>query len=168
MVNIDKSSVSDDAKNLAIFMQAVLDKVVSSFASYNMPLPFRRYWTLGAPAVDCEQVVVSLIQMYVGAPGDEATSPRRCSDPRSATINVSLSRQVPTVGQNGKAPSAETIESYAEICAYDAWILLDSAAQLDTWEPGGGYGVGVIATVEVNEPQGGYQTVTLTVTAAIP
>jgi hypothetical protein len=168
MNNINKATVSSDAKNLAVFMQAVLEQVVTSFASYNMPLPFRKYWTLGAPAVDCEQVVVSLIQMYVGAPGDEATSPRRCSDPRSATINVSVSRQVPTVGPSGKAPSAENIESYAEISAYDAWILLDSAAQLDTWEPSGGYGVGVIATVEVKEPEGGFQTVTLTLTAAIP
>jgi len=167
MININKATVSSNAKNLAVFMQAVLDQVVTSFASYNMPLPFRRYWTLGAPAVDCEQVVVSLIQMYVGAPGDEATSPRRCSDPRSATITVTVSRQVPTVGPSGKAPAAETIESYAEVSAYDAWILLDSAAQLDTWEQGG-YGVGVIATVEVNAPEGGYQTVTLTLTAAIP
>jgi hypothetical protein len=168
MTIINKASVSADAKNLAVFMQAVLDQVVSSYASYNMPIPPRQYWTLGAPAVDCEQVVVSLIQMYVGAPGDEATSPRRCSDPRSATINVSVSRQVPTVGQNGRAPSADNIESFAEISAYDAWIMLDSAAQLDTWEPGGGFGVGVIATVEVNAPEGGYQTVTLTLTAAIP
>lgn len=167
-MEINKATVSSDAKNLAVFMQAVLDQVISSFASYNMPLPMRRYWTLGAPAVDCEQVVVSLIQMYVGAPGDEATTPRRCSDPRSATINVAVSRKVPTVGQNGNAPSAERIESFAEISAYDAWIMLDSAAQLDTWEPSGGYGVGVIATVEVNPPEGGYQTVTLTLTAAIP
>ena len=168
MTTINKATVSSDAKNLAVFMQAVLDQVVSSYASYNMPLPPRKYWTLGSPAVDCEQLVVSLIQMYVGAPGDEATMPRRCSDPRSATINVAVSRQVPTVGQNGRAPSAENIESFAEISAYDAWILLDSAAQLDTWEPGGGFGVGVIAPVEVNAPEGGYQTVTLTLTAAIP
>lgn len=168
MTDINKATVSSDAKNLAVFMQAVLDNVIASYASYNMPLPFRRYWTMGAPAVDCEQLVISLIQMYVGAPGDEATSPRRCSDPRSATINVSVSRKVPTVGQNGKAPSAESIESYSEISAYDAWILLESAAQLDTWDPSGGFGVGVIATVEVNEPQGGYQTITLTLTAAIP
>lgn len=168
MTDINKATVNSDAKNLAVFMQLVLDQVVSSFASYNMPLPIRRYWTLGAPAVDCEQVVVSLIQMYVGAPGDEATTPRRCSDPRSATINVAVSRKVPTVGQNGRSPSAESIESFAEISAYDAWIMLDSAAQLDVWEPAGGFGVGVIATVEVNEPQGGYQTVTLTATVAVP
>ena len=73
----------------------------------------------------------------------------------------------PEVGQNGRPPSADNIESFAEISAYDAWILLDSAAQLDTWEPSG-FGMGVIATVEVQAPEGGFQTVVLTLTAAIP
>lgn len=164
---INKAAVSSDAKNLAVFLDAVLTQVVTSYASYTMPLPLRRYYTLGQPVVDCEQAVVSFVQMYVGAPGDEATQPRRCSDPRSATINVSVSREVPVVGQNGRPPSAETIESSSEIAAYDAWILLDSASQLDTWESSG-FGLGVIATVEVQAPEGGFQTVTLTLTAAVP
>jgi hypothetical protein len=164
---INKATVSSSAKNLAVFLDAVLTQVVASYASYTMPLPLRRYYTLGQPVVDCEQVVVSFVQMYVGSPGDEATQPRRCSDPRSATINVSVSRAVPVVGQNGRPPSAETIESASEIATYDAWILLDSAAQLDTWESSG-FGLGVIATVEVQAPEGGFQTVTLTLTAAVP
>ncbi len=165
--SINKATVSSNAKNLAVFLDAVLTQVVTSYASYTMPLPLRRYYTLGQPVVDCEQAVVSFVQMYVGAPGDEATQPRRCSDPRSATINVSVSRAVPVVGQNGRPPSAETIESSSEIAAYDAWILLDSASQLDTWESSG-FGLGVIATVEVQAPEGGFQTVTLTLTAAVP
>ena len=105
--------------------------------------------------------------MYLGSPGDEATEPRRCNDPRSATLNVSVSRQVPVVGQNGRPPSAENIESYAEISAYDAYILLDSASQLDAWEESG-FGLGVIATVEVQTPEGGFQTAVLTLTVAVP
>lgn len=164
---INKAAVSSDAKNLANLMQEVLDRVVAVYASYTMPLPSRQYWTMGIPAVDCEQVVVSFVQMYVGAPGDEATQPRRCSDPRSATLNVSVSRQVPVVGQNGRPPAADAIENYAEISAYDAWILLESAAQLDAWEQGS-FGLGVIATVEVQTPEGGYQTAMLTITMAVP
>lgn len=164
---INKAAVSDDAKHLANLMQEVLDRVVASYASYSMPIPSRQYWTMGTPAVDCEQVVVSFIQMYVGAPGDEATEPRRCNDPRSATLNVSVSRQVPVVGQNGRPPSAEAIESYAEISAYDAYILLDCASHLDAWEETG-FGLGVIATVEVQTPEGGYQTAVLTLTVAVP
>jgi hypothetical protein len=163
----DLSQVDDDAKHLANFLQAVLDKVVSTYASYGMPLPARRYWTLGEPSVDCEQLVVSFLQMYVGSPGDEATQPRRCADPRSATINISVSRQVPTVGQNGRPPSAETIEAGSRLSAYDAWVMMEGAAKFDAWEESG-FGLGVIATVEVRTAEGGFQTAVLTMTAGVP
>jgi len=165
---INTATVDDSAKNLAALMQGVLDSVISTYASYTMPLPGRRYWTLGNPSVDCEQVVVSLLQMYIGSPGDEATDPRRCNDPRSATLLVSVSREVPTVSINGKAPSADDIQAFSEISAYDAWILLDSSRALDQWATGGSFGLGVIATVETNAPEGGFQTVTMTITVAVP
>lgn len=166
--DINKSSVNSDAKNLASFLETMLSSVVSSYASYNMPLPARRYYTLGEPALDCEQVVVSFIQMYIGSPGDEAAQPRRCNDPRSATVNIIVTRSVPVVGQNGRPPSAENIQAAAEIAAYDAYILLDSAAQMDSWDQSGGFGLGVIATAEVRTAEGGLQSAVLTVTAAIP
>lgn len=165
---INTAAVDDAAKNLAALMQGVLDSVISTYASYTMPLPGRRYWTLGDPVVDCEQVVVSLLQMYIGSPGDEATDPRRCNDPRSATLLVSVSREVPVVGMNGKPPSADDIQAFSEISAYDAWILLDSSRALDQWATGGSFGLGVIATVETNAPEGGFQTVTMTITVAVP
>ncbi len=164
---IDTSTVSTDAKNLANLMQGVLNAVINTYTSYTMPLPGRRYWTLGTPAVDCEQVVVSMLQMYIGSPGDEATSPRRCNDPRSATLLVQVSREVPTVGANGRAPSADAIQDGSEISAYDAWILLDSARELDRWDPAS-FGLGVIATVETGSPEGGFQTVSMTITMAVP
>lgn len=164
---INKSSVSSGAKHLANLLQNVLNQVVSSYASYNMPLPSRQYYMMGEPALDCEQLVVSFVQAYVGSPGDEANQPRRCNDPRSATLNVIITRSIPVVGQNGRPPSAETIEAAAEIVAYDAYILLDSAAQIDQWEASG-FGMGVIATVESRTAEGGLQSTVLTVTTAIP
>jgi hypothetical protein len=164
---INKATVNAGAKNLANLLENVLAQVVSSYASYTMPLPSRQYFTMGEPALDCEQVVVSFLQMYVGSPGDEANQPRRCNDPRSATLNVTVTRSIPVVGQNGRPPSAETIQNAAEIIAYDAYILLDSAAQLDTWEAGG-FGLGVIATVESRSAEGGLQSTVLTLTTAIP
>ena len=125
-LNVNPATVSEDAKNLATLMQNVLNAVIDTYTSYTMPLPGRRYWTLGSPSVDCEQVVVSMIQMYIGSPGDEATAPRRCNDPRSVTLLVQVSREVPTVGTNGRSPSADAIQDGSEISAYDAWILLDS------------------------------------------
>lgn len=166
-MTVDKTLVSSDAKNLSSFMQAILDKVVEVFAGYNMPLPRRQYWTMAQPAVDCEQVVVSFIQMFLGVPGDEQAFPWKGSIPRTATVNISISRAVPTVGQNGRPPSSESIEGYAEISAYDSWILMDSITKFDPWEDAVP-GFGVVGTLEVNPPEGGYQTVVLTVTAAIP
>ena len=166
--NVNTTTVSESAKNLANLMQSVLDQVITQYTSYSMPLPGRRYWTLGSPSVDCEQVTVSMIQMYLGSPGDEATAPRRCNDPRSVTLLVQVAREIPTVGINGRAPAADAIQDGAEISAYDAWILLDSAAELDRWETNGGFGLGVIATVETNSPEGGFQVVTMTITLAVP
>jgi hypothetical protein len=164
----DVRNVSDDAKNLAVFLQDVLDRVEQTYNSYNMPLPSKRYWNFAPPAVDCEQLVVSLIQMYIGVPGDEATEPRRCHDPRSATLNITVSRAVPIVGPNGQPPSAQAIEDAAKVAAYDAWILMESVNNFDSWAGNGAFGLGVIATVDAEGPEGGFQNVRMTITMAVP
>ena len=168
MAIVNTTDVSDDAKNLANMLQGVLDRVITIYDSYNMPLPGRRYYTMGVPAVDCEQVVVSFIQMYLGTPGDEATTPRRCHDPRSATLNISVSRAVPITQQNGNAPLADDIQEANRVAALDAWVLMESVNLLDTWGDEGYPGLGVIATVDGNQPEGGFTTTRMTITMAIP
>jgi hypothetical protein len=162
------TGVSNDAKNLANLMQDVLNRVITVYESYDMPLPARRYWNIATPAVDCEQLVVSMIQMYVGTPGDEATEPRRCNDPRSVTLNISVSRSVPILQNNGQPPLADDIQEAAVVAAYDAWILMESINQFDSWATNGPYGMGVIATVDSAPPEGGYQTTRMTITMAVP
>jgi hypothetical protein len=164
----DITNVSEEAHNLALFLQAVLDRVAGVYHYYGMPLPHRRYWTLATPAVDCEQLVVSMIQMYIGTPGDEANEPRRCNDPRSATLNISVSRAVPVVGDSGNAPRGEDIQAASVVGAYDAWILMESVREFDVWGDPGSLGLGVIATVDAAPPEGGFQTVTMTLTLAVP
>jgi len=44
---------------------------------------------------------------------------------------------------------------------------LDSARELDRWDPAS-FGLGVIATVETGSPEGGFQTVSMTITMAVP
>jgi len=167
IVNLDNYEVEDDSLSVAKMMQGVLDRVVSIYQSYGAPLPDRQYWTMGAPAVDCAQVVVSFVQMYLGPPGDEANAPQRCNTVRTAVINVGVSRPIPVVGVNGKPPTAAKIQDGAEISAVDAWILMASLNLLDQWEENS-FGLGVIATLNVPEPQGGFQTVNLQVTLAVP
>jgi hypothetical protein len=164
----DVSLVTDEAKNLADLLQTVLDRVIETYNSYNMPLPGKRYWNIATPVVDCEQLVVSLIQMYIGAPGDEAAEPRRCNEPRSVVLNVGVSRAVPITEQSGRPPSSDSIQDAAVVCAYDAWILMESIHYFDAWGDPAGFGLGVIATVDADPPEGGFQTTRLTLTVAVP
>lgn len=164
---LDLTGVSEDAVNLRDMMQGVLERVQSVFQSYNVELPARRYWTMAEPAVDCEQLVVYFQQMYLGAPGAELGEPQRCHVPRSATIGVSISRITPIVSQNGRPPTPEAIEAASEVMAIDSWVLMSSINSLDQWDETG-FGVGVIATLNVGSPEGGFQTTTLTITMAVP
>lgn len=164
---LDLTGVSEDAVNLRDMMAGVLERVQNVFQSYNVELPQRRYWTMAQPAVDCEQLVVFFQQMYLGAPGAEVGEPQRCHVPRSATITVSIARATPIVSQNGRPPSPEKIEESSEVLAVDSWVLMEAINQLDQWDDTG-YGVGVIATLQVGPPEGGFQTTDLTITMAVP
>ena len=66
---IDISTVDSRALHLKDFLDAVLAKVVATYEEYHIDLPSRRFWTMGEPAIDCEQLSVSFIQMYLGLPG---------------------------------------------------------------------------------------------------
>ena len=168
MALTDVSGVNDEAKNLADFLQEVLNRVIAVYGSYNMPLPTRRYFTMASPVVDCEQICVSFIQMYVGTPGDEATEPRRCHDPRTATIAIQVARAVPITQQNGAPPRADDIQASSYVSALDAWVLMESINNFDVWADDGPFGLGVIATVDADPPEGGFQTTRMTLTMAVP
>jgi hypothetical protein len=165
---IDTYDVSEDALNLKYMLDTVLERVVATFTSYNVPLPERQYWTMGVPAIDCDQLVVSFIQMYLGTPGDEANVPQRCNVPRSAVLSISLARAIPVQGLNGRAPSADKLQEAAAISAVDAYTLMESINQFDTWEDGGSYGMGVIATCEAPTAEGGFQVISMQITMVIP
>lgn len=149
-------------------LDEVLTRVKAAYLASGVDLPDRAYWTLGTPAVDCEQVVVSFVQAYVGPPGDEAGVPQRCHSPRTAALTVTVSRCVPTIGTRGRVPKPSEIQAGSEQLAIDVWLLLDVAASLDSWDPLGGPGLGVIATADVSEPQGQYQSAVLNISMAIP
>lgn len=167
IINLDDFDIDPDVLSVSNTLQGVLDRVVSVYASYGVPLPDRQYWTMGAPAVDCAQVVVSFVQMYLGPPGDEATRPQRCNQPRTVVMTITVSRAIPIVGQSGRPPTSERIQAGSVISAVDSWILMQSVNELDQWEEGA-YGLGVIATLNAPDPQGGFQNVTMQITMAVP
>ena len=166
---IDVSTVDSRALHLKNLLDKVLEKVVEVYEEYNVPLPSRRFWTMGEAAIDCEQLAVSFIQVYLGRPGDQANEPQRCQMPRSAVITISISRQVPVVGQNGRPPSDDKIQEASEIAAVDAWMFMELINKLDQWkEQEGDFGMGVIATADTNGFDGGFQTTAMQLTIAVP
>lgn len=164
-INIDE--VDSEALNLKNAMDTVLERVEAVFTSYNVPLPSRRYWTMGQPIIDCEQLVVSFIQMYLGAPGDQASTPQRCEMPRTAVVVVSVARPIPTVGQNGRPPSDDKIKEGSYISAVDAWVLMESMKSLDPWDDTS-LGMGVIATVDSPQTDGGFSVVNMQISMVVP
>lgn len=163
VIDLDSYAVSEDAFALRDTLQRTLDTVVSVFESYGVPLPTRRYWTMGRPAEDCAQVVVSYLLMYLGSPGDQANEPRHCNSPRSAVLNISISRDVPI---SAAALSTEKIMTAAEWSAVDAWVLMEAVNQFDTW--GNGLpGIGVIATVQAPDQGGAIQTINMNITLGV-
>lgn len=164
---INIADVSEDALNLKEMLDGIVQKVESVYQSYNVPLPSRRYWTMGVPAIDCEQLAVAFVQMYLGTPGAQANDPQRCHVPRTATVTINVSRQIVTVGQNGRAPAGNKIEESSYISAIDSWVLMESIKEFDMWDETG-YGLGVIATLDVVGAEGGYVTSSLQLTLAVP
>lgn len=158
-----------EAQSIATMLQGVLDRVVDGYAQAGVDLPARRFWMTGTPAHDCEQLVVVFRQAYIGPPGDEASDPQRCDGPRSAAIEVHVTRCIPSPkGTRATAPKAEDIQAGAAKQVVDAWLLLDLAPATEQWGFPGGPGLGVIATVEAGEPQGAFQSTVLNLTMAIP
>lgn len=168
MIDIDKLDLDETALDLVHLMEGILARVVVLYESYGVPVPKRQYWTMTTPAIDCEQLVVYFTQMYLGAPGDEATQPQRCNQPRSAVIEIMVTRPTPSIGPSGQTPSADKIQKASEITAVDAWVLMHSLNLLDQWDEEGLYGPGVIATVSAGEVSGGFQSVTMQITMAVP
>lgn len=164
---LDLTGVSEDAVHLRDMMEGVLERVQDVFQEYNVELPVRRYWTMGTPAVDCEQLVIYFQQLYLGPPGAQVGEPQRCHVPRSATVTISIARATPIVQQNGRPPAPERIEAASEVMAIDSWVLMESVNRFDQWDEAG-YGVGVIATLDVTSPEGGFQTTDMTITMAVP
>lgn len=169
MAIVDISGVDSRALNIKNLMDTVLEKIVEVYEDYSVPLPSRRFWTVGEPAIDCEQLAVSFIQTYLGLPGNEASEPQRCSTPRSVVLTISISREIPVVGVNGKAPTGEKIEEASRIAVVDAWMFMELINKLDQWkESEGDFGMGVIATADSSGFEGGFQTTAMQLTMVVP
>lgn len=148
-------------------MDSILNAVELSFQDSGIELPELRYLTFAAPVHDCEQVTVTMIQSYLGGPGDQAAVPQPCSGVRSGVFQVELVRCVDdgttqNLRQRGSstAPDPEIISEYARSRTRDAWALLAVPSYLGPYNQ-------AIADVSVTEMQGKYQGVVLNLVVQI-
>jgi hypothetical protein len=154
-------AVTSDMHDLTKLATNILAKVVEVYERNGIALPDRRYIALASPAQDCEQVTVSFQQLYIGPPGDEASAPQKCESPRSAVFEIVITRCIPVVDDRNRPPQPADISAASAVLMRDAWLLLDSVKEMDDY-------LGVIATVEAGEAQGGLQSVVMTLTLAVP
>jgi hypothetical protein len=152
----------EDYQRLAAFLVNLRDTIIATFESYEIDIPARRIITMGLPPYDCEQLTVSLIQMYYGLPGAQAQTPQRCDGPITAVVAVQVLRAIPLGDMSGNPPKPEDATNSVLAQVTDAWALMRSLAALDE------FGLGVIADVVSAEPQGGYDGPVLTLTMAVP
>ena len=87
---IDQSGASEGALNLKNMLDGIVPRIEAAFAEYSVEVPNRRYWTMGQPAIDCDQIVVYFIEAFLGTPGEDIGQPQRCYVPRSATLRLPL------------------------------------------------------------------------------
>ena len=152
--------MSDSLDDLWQLADHILSKTVEVYARNGVPLPPRQYISVASPAQDCEQVTVSWQQAYIGPPGDEASMPQRCESPRSAVYQVVVTRCVPVADDRGEAPPPEVLSESARVLMQDAWLLLQSSREMDDY-------LGIIATVEGTDAQGGLQSTVLNLTLGV-
>lgn len=156
MANLDLSTLAHD----------LLASVVGRLTAAGIVLPTRRYVWVGAVAVDCEQVVVSYEQSFLGLPGLQDASAIQCSVLRSAQFAISIIRCVPSPDRSGTPPSVESLDAVATVMLTDALELMrqvvtgyrdrDFSSTCDSMSilnvvpvgPSGGYG-GVTMHVQV-------------------
>lgn len=161
--------VTDDGNtniyDLEHHLEKLLETVVGVYEQAGVPLPGRKYWMVGAPPEDCAQVVVSLLQIYLGTPGDQAADIQRCDSPTTAVVNVHITRDYP-IGELGKTVSTERITAASSWAAVDSWVLFKAMREFDKDE-WGVPGLGAIATVTARPPAGGVQTTVLNLSTAV-
>lgn len=135
--------------SLARWILSQIEATYTENVEFATPLPERRLVTIGSVSVDVPLLAVMFGGSTIGPPGNELTRPLRGDTPRSAAFNVELWRPIETSMPGGFEPApADVVSAWSEVVMQDTWWLLEAAARCDQM------GVGVIASVTVNEPQG--------------
>ena len=139
--------------------QCVIDQYANGY-QLPVPLPERRYWTIGETAHDCEQIVLVVQQMFLGT-ADAPMGTSQCNGPRSVTFTIEVIRCVPVMSSRGQAPTGDAIEDASVDPVVDMEVLMDAAHCFDQ------FGVGIVVTVDAIPASGGFHGMVATYTATL-
>jgi len=159
------STFTYSADRISKFADALMDKVIAVFGTAGIMLPDRKFFTVGQPVHDCEELVVVFESVRKGLPGGEG-DPTNCDMPSTATFSIHLVRCFPVPQNSPNPPPASTLTKNADGLMQDAWLLLGAIDELNR-DPYTGLG-GMVYSVSVGEPQGGLVAVVAQVEAMVP
>jgi hypothetical protein len=114
-----------------------------------VPLPARRYWTIGQTAHDCEQAVLAVQQMFIGT-AENPMELTQCNGPRGLTFTFEVVRCVPGLTNRGQPPEAGAVEMASIHPVIDMEIMLDLATYFDPFL------IGVVVNVDPIAADGGF------------
>ena len=153
------------ANRISLFADSLMDKVIAVFDSAGVPLPDRRFITVGSPVYDCEELVVVFQSLEKGLPGGGG-EPANCDMPSTASFEVHLVRCFPVPMSSPVPPSPISLTSNADGLMIDSWLMLGAIDELNR-DPFTGLG-GMVYSVSVGEPSGGLVGVVASVQAMVP
>jgi hypothetical protein len=153
------------ADRVSKFADQLMDKIVEVFGTAGVPLPDRKFFTVGTPVYDCEELVVVFQGVRKGMTGGE-DEPQNCDAPSTATFQAHLVRCFPVPQDAPSPPPANVLTKSADELMVDAWLMLRAADELNR-DPFTSLG-GMIYSVNVGEPSGGLVGVVLDLQAMVP
>ena len=152
--------------------QLTLANVNATFEEAGVDLPTVQMLVLGGQgtvAQLCEQLSVSVEQMYSGTPGDQAQVAVRCDAPRTTSFAVELVRCAPTGTARGRStplPAAEDAAQQSEVALarmLDMDLLMTAGMNAceATW-----FGTGIV-DISAGPPSGGFQSLVLSIATVV-
>lgn len=117
-----------DSSRVYLVAGGFLDAIVAAIQDP----PARRYVSPHRPPADCAQVTVHVDSVGRGIPGQPQLGPQTPGVAQGAhSILVGrVLRDVPTVKDGGKPPTAQAIDDAAAVILRDLWDLFDTARSL--------------------------------------
>lgn len=162
--------------SISMAAEAVLMSIIDVAAVNDVELPSRQIIYTGTVPKDCEQVAVSVSTYGFGRPGDPMSGPSgsQCWLPGVVTITAEITRCVP---ENNKVtapgrystgivnlPTSVAMEDHARTVMRDMMLLLEAGNVASNYPY---ESAGSEASVLVADPDGGYQSVFLSLTIQV-